>query len=234
MLAKRAGAIDIRNLDFYEILAIKKAIEGLPEEPEERKGWSWPGNGSDDDLKALWMPPVEQGAIELMSDSSTHVTEIVHHSLDDSSNSTPDLLRKKMESLEYWDKGRKIIVLDRKHDLYSGKNPFAEAGIRVPNPVPFRQLVEPPEGVLWNGPRSHRWSEPTRRSGHDQLDPEDFVLRRQSYLFETARRKYADADDPNWYRTYPHRRCQRRSASRRCLRHPRTAEGSVRSLGSTQ
>jgi len=138
--------IDIRNLDFYEILAIKKAIEGLPEDAEERKGWTWPGKGSDEELKALWMPPVEQGAVELMSDSSTHVTEIVHHSLDDSQNSTPDLLRRKMELLEYWDKGRKIIVLDRKKCLYSGKNPFAVAGFE--NPIPFLSAN------WWNRPKA--------------------------------------------------------------------------------
>ena len=139
-------AIDIRNLDFYEILAIKKAIEGLPEDAKEREGWTWPGDGSDNALKALWMPPVEQGAIELMSDSSTHVTEIVHHSLDDSQNSTPDMLRKKMELLEYWDKGRKIIVLDRKAGLYSGKNPFAEAGMEYP--IPFLSAN------WWNRPKA--------------------------------------------------------------------------------
>ena len=117
-------AIDVRNLDYYELLAIKQAVEGLPEDDEERKNWKWPGNGTDKDLQALWMPPVEQGAIELMSDSSTHVTEIVHHSLDDSQNVTPDILRKKMEMLEYWDRGRKILVLDRKQAIYAGVNKF--------------------------------------------------------------------------------------------------------------
>jgi hypothetical protein len=136
--------IDIRNLDFYEILAIKKAIEGLPADAEERKGWVWPGSGSDEDLKKLWMPPVETGALELMSDASTHVTEIVHHSLEDSQNSTPDLLRKKMEILEYWDKGRKIMVLDRKHALYTGKNPFAD----MQYPIPFLSAN------WWNRPKA--------------------------------------------------------------------------------
>ena len=139
-------AIDIRNLDYYEVLAIKTAIEGLPEDAEERKGWQWPGDGSNKALQQLWMPPVEQGAIELMSDSSTHVTEIVHHSLDDSQNSTPDVLRRKMELLEYWDRGRKIIVLDRKKAIYSGKNPFSEIGIE--NPIPFLSAN------WWNRPKA--------------------------------------------------------------------------------
>jgi hypothetical protein len=138
--------VDIRNLDFYELLVIKQAIEGLPEDSEERKGWSWPGKGTDEDLKQLWMPPVEQGAVELMSDSSTHVTEIVHHSLPDSQNVTPDLLRKKMEVLEYWDKGRKIMVLDRRKAVYSGKNPFAVAGFQ--NPIPFLSAN------WWNRPKA--------------------------------------------------------------------------------
>ena len=138
--------VDIRNLDFYELLTIKKAIEGLPENSEERKGWNWPGDGSDKALQALWMPPVEQGAVELMSDSSTHVTEIVHHSLDDSQNVTPDLLRKKMEVLEYWDKSRKIMVLDRRHALYAGKNPFKELGFE--NPIPFLSAN------WWNRPKA--------------------------------------------------------------------------------
>jgi hypothetical protein len=132
--------IDIRNLDFYELLAMKKAIESLPEDSKEREGWKWPKGGSDEDLKSLWLPPVEQGAVELMSDSSTHVTEIVHHSLDDSQNSTPDLLRKKMEVLEYCDKGRKILVLDRNWCLYFGKNPLKK--------VPFLSAN------WWNRPKA--------------------------------------------------------------------------------
>jgi hypothetical protein len=118
--------IDIRNLDYYELLAMKNAIDSLAEDDPAREGWAWPGNGSDAALKQMWMPPVEQGAVELMSDSSTHVTEIVHHSLPDSQNVTPDLLRKKMEVLEYWDKGRKILILDRAHTLFVGKNPFKQ------------------------------------------------------------------------------------------------------------
>jgi hypothetical protein len=137
-------AIDRRNLDYYELLTMKQAIESLDENDPERNGWSWPGKGSDEDLKQLWMPPVEQGAIALMSDADTHVTEIVHHSLEDSQNSTPDKLRKKMEILEYWDRGRKIIILDRKHALYVGKNPFAKFSF----PIPFLSAN------WWNRPKA--------------------------------------------------------------------------------
>jgi hypothetical protein len=117
-------AIDVRNMDYYEILAMKKAVESLPEDSPERVGWSWPLGGSDTALQSIWMPPSETGSMILSSDEATHVTQIVHHALPDSLNVTPDKLRKKMEVLEYWDNGRKILVLDRKHALYTGKNPF--------------------------------------------------------------------------------------------------------------
>ena len=116
--------IDVCNLDFYELLAMKHAVEGLEKNDPEREGWSWPLGGTDADLQSLWAPPQESGSALLQSDASTHVTEIVHHALDESQNTTPDMLRKKLEVLEYWDKGRKILVLDRKHALYVGKNPF--------------------------------------------------------------------------------------------------------------
>jgi len=117
-------AIDRINMDYYELKAMKAMIDALPEGHEEKSKWSWPGNGSDEDLMQLWMPPVEIGAQNLVSDQSTHIVQVVHHAEDDSKNVTPDLLRVKMEVLEYWDKGRKILVLDRKHELYEGKNPF--------------------------------------------------------------------------------------------------------------
>ena len=131
---------DVRNMDFYELLVIKQALEKLPKDSDERKGWNWPGNGSDKALQDLWMPPVEQGAQLLSSEQASHVTQVVHHSIDDSENHTPDLLRKKMEVLEYWDKTRKILVLDRKHALFVGPNPFKK--------VPFLS------SNWWNRPKA--------------------------------------------------------------------------------
>jgi hypothetical protein len=133
-------AIDVRNMDYYELLAIKQSIDKLPEGHPTKDEWKWPGNGTDKDLQSLWFPPVETGALMLASDQAAHMTHIVHHAEDDAKVNSPDLLRHKMEILEYWDKGRKILVLNRKHALFVGKNPF--------NEIPFLSAN------WWNRPKA--------------------------------------------------------------------------------
>lgn len=120
-------AIDVRYMDFYKLNDIRVALEELrktsPEHPD-LQGWSLPK--SENELMEWWLSPSsgENTAPILASDNSTYVDGAVHHSEKQNILVTPDLLFKKMEVLEYWDRNRKIMVIDRKKVMFSGKNPY--------------------------------------------------------------------------------------------------------------
>jgi hypothetical protein len=69
----------------------------------------------------------------------TYMKDAVHHS-QDLNTGTPDPLRAKLEVLEYWDKKRKIIVLNNKTVLFEGENEFEQ--------IPFLSAN------WWNRPRA--------------------------------------------------------------------------------
>ena len=114
-------AVDVRYMDFYDIQLLKEAIDGLPEGHPDKEGWDIPP-----DYKSWWMPPVVQGAEQLQSDLASYTQGVVHHSEEEGAEVSPDLLRVKKEVLEYWDKRRKIMVIDRARKIYTGKNPFGQ------------------------------------------------------------------------------------------------------------
>lgn len=115
--------IDVRYMDFYGLNKIRKALAELPEDHPDLKGWELPKTEAE--LMQWWMPPVDSlGAATLPTDQATYAKGQVHHSENQDIQVSPDFLFKKMEVLEYWDRGRKIIVLDKKKVLFSGKNPF--------------------------------------------------------------------------------------------------------------
>lgn len=129
--------IDVRYMDFYEFQILQKMVEESDDE-EEMKAWRLPKG---DGLKAWWMPPQESNeATILSSDQATYTRGIVHHAEEQNIVVTPDLLMGKKEVLEYWDENRKIMVIDRKHVFYSGKNPF--------NRIPFLS------SNWWNRPKA--------------------------------------------------------------------------------
>jgi hypothetical protein len=132
-------AIDVKHMDYYELKGIADAVAELRKtnpDHEEAKAWKIPA-----DFKSWWMPPTESNAIPVnAADQAAHVTGIVHHSEEPNIEVSPDLLLKKMEVHEYWDKRRKILVLGRKKVLYSGKNPF--------NKLPFLSAN------WWNRPKA--------------------------------------------------------------------------------
>ncbi len=137
--------IDVRYMDFYELMDLKTAVQALPDGHQDAVGWQWPGDGSNNALKALWMPPSTAGTnLMLATEDATHTTGIVHHSENENVLNSPDLLRKKYEVLEYWDKKRKILVIDRKHGLFSGDNPFK----KFKNAIPFYSAN------WWNRPKA--------------------------------------------------------------------------------
>src|SRR5258708_7948460 len=110
-------------MDFYELKTLKDAIGQLPEGHEDKKGWDLPA--TDRELQQWWITPTEaDGTPTLASEQATYTTGIVHHSEDVNKDVSPDLLRKKLEILEYWDKKRKITVVARKKVIHTGENRF--------------------------------------------------------------------------------------------------------------
>lgn len=127
--------VDVRYMDFYDLELIQKAIDGLPKGHVDKDGWDLPS-----DLKEWWMPPVDMGLTQLQSDLATYTDGIAYHSEDEGAEVSPDLLLAKKEIYEYWDRKRKIVVIDKKRVIYSGKNPFAT--------IPFYSAN------WWNRPKS--------------------------------------------------------------------------------
>ena len=131
-------AIDQRFMDFYQLQDLIKGIAELPDEHPDKKGWVLP---SDSELKEWFMPPSNAGDMgESTTQQAMYVKGVVHHAEDINIQVTPDLLMKKLEILEYWDKKRKIIVVERRKKLYSGNNTF---GV-----IPFLSAN------WWNRPRA--------------------------------------------------------------------------------
>lgn len=116
--------IDVRYMDFYQIKDLKD--NNVDKDGKALEGWTWGELSTDAGLKALWEPPV--AAISTpgptQADQLTRNTGIVHHGEEDVINTSADPLMKKLEVLEYWDKQRKAIVLNREKGIFSGKNPF--------------------------------------------------------------------------------------------------------------
>jgi hypothetical protein len=115
-------AVDVRYMDFYNLQDLIKGIAALPEGHPDKEGWILP---SEAELKSWFMPPTDAGMPQqLVTDQAAYIKGVVHHAEEISVNTSPDLLFKKLEVLEYWDKRRKILVIDRKKKLCSCKNEF--------------------------------------------------------------------------------------------------------------
>lgn len=115
--------IDVRYMDFYALNKIREAVAELPDNHPDLQGWRLPK--SEDELRKWWMPPVSVEGAEISSvEQASYAKGVVHHSEDINIDVTPDVLFRKLEVLEYWDRGRKILVLDRNKVIFSGKNPF--------------------------------------------------------------------------------------------------------------
>lgn len=115
--------IDVRYLTFYELNDIRKAIMELPDDHADRQEWRLPK--TEDELRGWWLSPeAETAAPTTASDSATYMRGAVHHSEQMNIQVSPDKLFSKMEVLEYWDRNRKIMVIDRKRVIFSGENKF--------------------------------------------------------------------------------------------------------------
>lgn len=121
---REAGhVIDVQFVNFYELKALKddNSADGKP-----LSGWAWGEYYSDEKLKELWNPPVEalETPSNLRTDQTNTTVGVVHHAEQEVITASADPLAKPLEILEYWDKKRKVLVLNRKKVIYSGKNPF--------------------------------------------------------------------------------------------------------------
>jgi hypothetical protein len=122
---RRSGhAIDVYYADFYALRDLKNANVGQDGKP--LPGWTWDEYWSDEKLKELWAPPVEafETPALLRSDQTNTTVGVVHHAEQPTAVTSADPLAKKMEVLEYWDKKRKIIVINRRKVIFSGPNEF--------------------------------------------------------------------------------------------------------------
>jgi hypothetical protein len=121
-IRKAGWAIDVRYWDWYQFDDMRKAIEQAKKDGEDGEaisGWNF---FSEPAIKALWQSPTT--APSMATDNAAYVKGIVHHAEEINQHISPDPLRTKLEVLEYWDKNRRILVLNRKYVIYSGKNEF--------------------------------------------------------------------------------------------------------------
>jgi len=123
--------VDVQYMDFYQLQALKEALEGAGK--DALKGWTFPA-----DLKSIWAKPLSP-VVDTALEQAMYMKGGVHHA-QDKNESSPDPLRTKLEILEYWDKARKILVMNNTTVLYSGENEF---GV-----IPFLS------SNWWNRPKS--------------------------------------------------------------------------------
>ncbi len=122
---REAGyVIDVRYMDFYELKDLKDA--NMDEDGKPLPGWTWDEYASDEKLKELWNPPVEgfETPGPLRSEVQSQVVGIVHHAEEENAVNSADPLAKKLEVLEFWDRKRKILVLNRRKSIFNDKNPL--------------------------------------------------------------------------------------------------------------
>jgi hypothetical protein len=115
--------VDVVYMDFYQLRDLKAAIDSLEDDDLEKNEWYFPK--TENELMQWWLPPAEPGTMpSLTTDQAALAQGIVHHAEKEGISVSPDLLRNKLEILEYVDKGRKITVVDRKKVIQTGKNKF--------------------------------------------------------------------------------------------------------------
>jgi hypothetical protein len=136
---RQAGwVVDVRYMDWYQLEDLRKAIEQARadgDSSEALKGWKIPAASA---LKSVWDNPPKAQTLE--TEQATYIDGGVHHAEKNNVKSSPDPLRTKLEVLEYWDKGQKIMVLNQDKVIYSGKNEFKR--------IPFLSAN------WWNRPRA--------------------------------------------------------------------------------
>jgi hypothetical protein len=123
---RQAGwVVDVRYMDFYQMNELRETIEGAKATgatADAITGYRFP---TEDILKTYWATGTEQ-AQTLETEQASYIEGVVHHSMKINIKVSPDPLRTKLEVMEYWDKGRRIMVLNQKTVIFSGKNEFKQ------------------------------------------------------------------------------------------------------------
>jgi hypothetical protein len=131
-------AIDVQYMDWYEFSDLMIAIQrevGKGKHGEWMKGWRFPSEKS---LKEYWNKVPSTDTLE--TEQATYMEGVVHHAQKVNIQVSPNPLRNKLEILEYYDKGNKILVLNKAWVFFKGKNEFEV--------VPFLSAN------WWNRPRA--------------------------------------------------------------------------------
>lgn len=141
-IRQAAWVVDVRYMDYYQLRDLRQQIEDAREEAKKSgvtakalEGWTIPSLA---ELRALWDAAPKAQTLE--TEQATYIEGVVHHSERVNIKSSPDPLRQKLEILEYWDNGRKIIVLNEEKVLFEGDNEFKR--------IPFLSAN------WWNRPRA--------------------------------------------------------------------------------
>ena len=137
-IRRAAWVVDVRYMDWYQLNDLCNAIEQARADGEEGdaiKGWTLPTLA---ERNAIWANPPKAQTLE--TEQATYIEGVVHHAEKNNVKSSRDPHRKKLEILEYVDKGRKIMVLNQEKVIFSGKNEFHEINFLSAN--------------WWNRPRA--------------------------------------------------------------------------------
>lgn len=134
--------VDVMYVDFYQLKALRDAITSAIEDGERGsaiQGWKW-SEVSEESLKTLWNSPGLIKAQTLETEQASYIEGVVHHAEKPNQMAPADPLRTKIEILEYWDKDRKIVVLNQEKVLCETANEFKK--------IPFLSAN------WWNRPRA--------------------------------------------------------------------------------
>lgn len=137
-IRQAAWVVDVRYMDWYQLNDLRKAIESALADGatgDAIESWKLP---TLDEMNAIWNNPPKAQTLE--TEQATYIEGVVHHAERNNVKASPDPKRVKLELMEYWDKGRKIIVLNQEKVIYSGKNEFKK--------IPFLSAN------WWNRPRA--------------------------------------------------------------------------------
>jgi hypothetical protein len=137
-IRKAGWVVDVRYMDWYQLNDLRMAIEQAIEDGEEGdaiKGWKLPTLVQ---MNEIWTHPPKAQTLE--TEQAAYVEGVVHHAERNNQKVSPDPHRVKLEILEYWDSGRKIMVLNQEKVIFCGKNEFKE--------IPFLSAN------WWNRPRA--------------------------------------------------------------------------------
>ena len=121
-IRKAAWVIDVRYMDWYQYKKLKDSIEAAKKDGEDGDaimGWKFPDDAV---VKAMWEHAPKAQTLE--TEQATYIEGVVHHSEKMNVKASPDPMRTKLELLEYWDEGRKILVLNQMYKIFVGDNEF--------------------------------------------------------------------------------------------------------------